>query len=162
MKYLVVINFQNASLYAMPLNTHIPWDTLPVEVVREMRPWPKREDGTLRRAGVSGFGLSGTNAHVIIEEPPGFEVQSVASESSGPLPLVISAKSPQALRDQAQRWARWLEEHSETDWNDLISAAALNRMHLKNRAALRAQPSRESWAPDSSGMVDCSFQEHRH
>ena len=128
-----------ASLHATPLNSHIPWDNLPVQVVEALRPWPKSSNGTLRRAGVSGFGLSGTNAHVIIEEPPAFEQAPSKKEAATHAPLVISAKTPQALRAQAQRWSTWLEKQSDIGWSDLIGAAALNRVHLKTRAALHAE-----------------------
>src|SRR6185295_10835655 len=60
------------TLHTTPRNPHIDWASLPVSVVDTAIPWPRRDDGTPRRAGVSAFGLSGTNAHVILEEaPPG-------------------------------------------------------------------------------------------
>src|SRR4030095_7093181 len=59
-----------ATLYTSPRNPHIEWNALPVEVVDAARPWPQRSTGEPRRAGVSAFGLSGTNAHVILEEAP--------------------------------------------------------------------------------------------
>ena len=55
------LHFQNPS-------PHIPWDRLPVRVVDEAIPWER--DGRPRIAGVSSFGFSGTNAHVIVEEAP--------------------------------------------------------------------------------------------
>ena len=49
-------------------NPLLPWETLPVKVLREAMPWPR--GARPRRAGVSAFGMSGTNAHVVLEEPP--------------------------------------------------------------------------------------------
>ena len=49
-------------------NPHIPWETLPVQVASERTPWPR--GAANRRAGISSFGFSGTNAHVVLEEAP--------------------------------------------------------------------------------------------
>ncbi|MEI6205657.1 MAG: amino acid adenylation domain-containing protein [Desulfuromonadales bacterium] len=54
------------SLHAEQLSSHIPWDSMPVRVVRELRPFP--ETGRLRTVGVSSFGFSGANAHLIVQE----------------------------------------------------------------------------------------------
>jgi len=54
------------SLHALQLNSRIPWDGIPVRVVRELRPFP--DTGRLRSVGVSSFGFSGTNAHLIVQE----------------------------------------------------------------------------------------------
>lgn len=82
---------------------HVDWSTGQVELLTDARPWEKDEEP--RRAGVSGFGVSGTNAHVIIEEPPVDDMEP--AEDHEPVPaalstLVISAKSEPALRAQAK------------------------------------------------------------
>ncbi|WP_103566322.1 type I polyketide synthase [Actinomadura rubteroloni] len=79
---------------------YVDWTTGSVELLADSTPWP--DVGRPRRAGVSSFGISGTNAHVIIEQPPAAEPAAPAAPA-GPLPLVLSARSPEALRDQAAR-----------------------------------------------------------
>ncbi|HXA88000.1 MAG TPA: beta-ketoacyl synthase N-terminal-like domain-containing protein [Mycobacterium sp.] len=90
--------------YASP---GIDLESLGLRINTTLTPWPVG-DGP-RRAGVSSFGMGGTNAHVIIEEPPA-EVEAV-TESVGPnrhdgnpvIPWVLSARSAEALRNQAGR-----------------------------------------------------------
>ena len=87
-------------------NPHIPWQDLAVAVVRQRRPWPAGR----RIAGVSSFGFTGTNAHVVLEgyvEPP-----APASAAPDLVPrtevLVVSAKSAGALTELAGRYRAWL------------------------------------------------------
>ena len=82
-----------ATPHALPLNPHIDWAALPVEVVAETRPWPR--GARTRRMGVSSFGISGTNAHAIIEEAPAIEAAPVEPMPST-LPLVISGRATTA------------------------------------------------------------------
>ncbi|WP_414617052.1 type I polyketide synthase [Streptomyces clavuligerus] len=82
--------------------THrVDWSAGEVRLLAEARPW----DGTAgpRRAGVSSFGVSGTNAHVILEEAPAVApaARPAPPEAPGPLPWVLSAKTPEALRTRA-------------------------------------------------------------
>ncbi|MEU7756889.1 type I polyketide synthase [Micromonospora sp. NPDC049171] len=86
---------------------HVDWSSGAVELLTEARPWPAT--GRPRRVGVSSFGVSGTNAHAILEQgPPGAEPVPEA-ETSAVLPWVITARSDAALRAQAQRLAAQLE-----------------------------------------------------
>ena len=78
-------------------------------------PWA--QNGHPRRAGISSFGVSGTNAHVIVEEPPAQAAPSeeaIAPEDSGPtsavLPWVVSGRGLAALRAQSGRLAGWLRD----------------------------------------------------
>ncbi|MFJ4653377.1 type I polyketide synthase [Nocardia sp. NPDC088792] len=87
--------------------SHVDWDTGAVALATEQLPWP--ETGRVRRAAVSSFGLSGTNAHVVLEQAPESEA---AQENSarGPMAWVLSARTPEALADQAMR----LREHVDS------------------------------------------------
>ncbi|HEY8978274.1 MAG TPA: thioester reductase domain-containing protein [Streptomyces sp.] len=92
---------------------HVDWSAGAVEVLTEARPWP--ETGAPRRAAVSGFGVSGTNAHVIIEQAPAEETAAPGEGSRTPaaLPFLLSAKTPQALRAQAGRLLTFLESTAD-------------------------------------------------
>nr|AZO92742.1 RifE [Micromonospora okii] len=85
----------------------VDWSAGAVELLTEARDWPR--DGRPRRAGVSGFGISGTNAHLIIEEAPADEDAPTPTPTpTGVLPLVVSAGSPASLAAQAGRLASFL------------------------------------------------------
>lgn len=124
-------NFQNPS-------PHIPWDRLPVEVVKEATAWER--NGRPRIAGVSSFGFAGTNAHVILEEAPvAAEIETAEEpESTGDrfsiLPL--SARTPAALVQIADQYRSWLNGHPEATLADLCFTAGVGRAHLEHRAAL--------------------------
>ncbi|MEV6174972.1 amino acid adenylation domain-containing protein [Streptomyces sp. NPDC051954] len=131
------------TLHADEPSPHIPWESSGLALLREPRPWPRGE--RIRRAGVSSFGISGTNAHVVVEEaPPAEPAESTEPGTPGveadAYPLLLSGHGPQALRDQAARWAGWLEEHgTTTPWRDTVRTAALTRAHLENRACVLAE-----------------------
>ncbi|MBY6410866.1 SDR family NAD(P)-dependent oxidoreductase [Rhodococcus sp. BP-252] len=79
---------------------HVDWSSGGVRLLEEPVPWP--ETGRPRRAAVSSFGISGTNAHVVLEEPPA--VDAVSGETSDdPVAWVLSGHTDAALRDQAAR-----------------------------------------------------------
>ncbi|WP_415954498.1 acyltransferase domain-containing protein, partial [Streptomyces sp. KLOTTS4A1] len=88
-------------------STHVDWTAGAVEILTAERPWER--PGRPRRAGVSAFGMSGTNAHAVIEEAPEEEAEESASTEGGrglsgrPVPWLISARSERALADQADR-----------------------------------------------------------
>jgi acyl transferase domain-containing protein/acyl carrier protein len=134
------LHFENPS-------PHIPWDSLPVRVVDKPIPW--QANGRPRRAGISSFGFTGTNAHVLIEEAPPHSPTadeyspddvSAASESDGqnePVSVLpLSARSPQGLVALAQRYGSWLDAHPKVDIADLCFTAGVGRSHFEHRAAL--------------------------
>ncbi len=101
------------SLYADNPTTEVDWSSGTVELLAEAREWD-RVDGRPRRAGVSAFGISGTNAHVILEE---FAAEA-PEPSAAPLadvavPLVLSGKTPEAVRAQAKALREYLASHPE-------------------------------------------------
>jgi acyl transferase domain-containing protein/NADPH:quinone reductase-like Zn-dependent oxidoreductase/acyl carrier protein len=112
-------------------NPHIAWDSLNVRVVTERTAWPRAERP--RIAGLSAFGFSGTNAHVIVEEAP-----APVAAGNGPAAylLPLSARDEPALRALA---AAYLEQLSRTDaaeLGDLCHSAAVGRCHWPRRLAV--------------------------
>ena len=98
--------------------------------------WPER--GGRRLAGVSSFGLSGTNAHVVLEaaEPAGLTPGSPERVSDRRAHvLVLSARTPAALAGLAAKYVAWLGD-SEDDVADICATAALRRSHLEERLAV--------------------------
>ncbi|BBX46964.1 type I polyketide synthase [Mycobacterium cookii] len=115
---------------------HIPWDRLPVRVVDQTLPWTR--NGRPRIAGVSSFGFSGTNSHIIVQEAPEAAGQLAAAPSDdrrfSVLPL--SARSPEALAELAQSYRDWLSDRPEASLADVCFTAGVGRSHLEHRAAL--------------------------
>ncbi|GAB7030123.1 hypothetical protein JCM4914_15840 [Streptomyces platensis subsp. malvinus] len=135
-------------------STHVDWSAGRVELLAEARPWPVRADRP-RRAAVSAFGVSGTNAHVVIEEAPAEVSAESVAESRVNLPVAaaaaadavvgagvssvvawpLSARSDEALRAQAVR----LREHVErvgADPADVAFSLAVTRASFGERAVV--------------------------
>jgi acyl transferase domain-containing protein/aryl carrier-like protein len=112
---------------------HVDWSAGSVRLLTEPQPWPA---GTRpRRAAVSSFGISGTNAHVILEEPP---AQS-APDANGPAPSVIpwpiSGRSMDAVAAQAEQIGTWLASAPDVSAAD-VGAALATRARLDHRAVV--------------------------
>ncbi|WP_234360462.1 type I polyketide synthase [Streptomyces sp. DSM 15324] len=139
------------TLHADRPSTSIDWAEGAVALLTEAVEWPE-DAGRPRRAGVSAFGISGTNAHVILEQPP-VEAQETADRSprptaeaetseapaaAGVVPWVLSARGADALRAQAVRLLAHLEdpegEHTATPL-DIAHTLALGRTGFDHRAA---------------------------
>ena len=116
------------SLHSENLNPAIPWDDIPVEVQRHLEPWP--EDRPLL-AGVSSFGISGTNAHIVLEGAP--EAAGGAREDQDHedrlVLLPVSARSPEALRASAAALSEALRPPSGLDGLDLADVCRTNTVH---------------------------------
>ncbi|MET9557178.1 SDR family NAD(P)-dependent oxidoreductase [Streptomyces sp. NPDC006645] len=89
------------SLHVDTPSTHVDWTAGAVEILTDARPWPNVERP--RRAGISSFGISGTNAHVVVEHSPKDAPADAPDSLNGPVPWVLSARSAVALREQAAR-----------------------------------------------------------
>ncbi|MGE7438997.1 SDR family NAD(P)-dependent oxidoreductase [Kitasatospora sp. NPDC001175] len=114
-------------------STHVDWSAGAVSLLTEAQPWPSA--GEPRRAGVSSFGISGTNAHTILEEAPAVELDPCPEEHPA-LPLLLSAKTPTALRGQAQRLLEHIATRSELTIPDIAYSLATARALFDHRAAL--------------------------
>jgi len=111
---------------------HVNWSDLRLRVPTAPVRWPR--GGTARVAGVSSFGFSGTNAHVVIEEAPALAARVPEQPSVHVLPL--SAKSAPALIAQAQRMSRYLDEHHDVYLGDVCFSAAIGRAAFPHRLAV--------------------------
>jgi acyl transferase domain-containing protein/acyl carrier protein len=116
---------------------HVDWSAGSVELLLEQAAWP--DTGRPRRAGISSFGVSGTNAHLILEQAPAEaerETADVVVFAGGMLPWTISAKSEQALRAQAAR----LREFVAADNGELrdvdVGFSLLSRSCFEHRAVV--------------------------
>ncbi|MFI0857642.1 type I polyketide synthase, partial [Streptomyces sp. NPDC021098] len=118
---------------------HVDWSAGAVSLLTERVEWP--ETGRLRRAGISSFGISGTNAHTIIEQAPASDEPTETPEGNGLgglLPFVLSAKSAEALREQAARLRTHIEARPELAPLDVAHALAVGRAALERRAVVTA------------------------
>ncbi len=105
----------------------------PLRLQAALGPWPDLESPLI--AGVSAFGIGGTNAHVVLEAAPAVPVDAAATRSDYQL-LPLSARSPQALMDLAQAYARLLADPAAPPLDDLCHSASVHRDHHPYRAAV--------------------------
>ncbi|MBA0052621.1 SDR family NAD(P)-dependent oxidoreductase [Streptomyces sp. AJS327] len=129
------------SLHLDEPTPHVDWSQGGIALLTARTDWP--ETGRPRRAAVSSFGMSGTNAHLVLEQVP--ELPPVRAESApgpepqpGAVPALwpLSAKSPEALRAQAARLADYLTAHQDTDPAELGRQLAATRTPFTHRAVL--------------------------
>lgn len=121
------------SLHVQEPNPRIAWEDGPARVATGPVPWPEGS----RVAGVSSFGFSGTNAHVILEQAPpdpAIETGSSAERSTGL--LTLSARTPNGLRAQAARFAAVLRTAEPPDLASICRTANLGRAVFPHRLAL--------------------------
>ncbi|MEV6648658.1 SDR family NAD(P)-dependent oxidoreductase [Amycolatopsis sp. NPDC051371] len=113
----------------------VDWSAGQVELLTERRPWER--NGHPRRGAVSCFGLSGTNAHVVLEEAPDPEEAEETPRDDAAIPFVLSGRTPQALRAQAERLLTALDGNPAA-LLDVARTLAAGRTHLDHRAAVVA------------------------
>ncbi|MBF6049191.1 SDR family NAD(P)-dependent oxidoreductase [Streptomyces sp. NRRL B-1677] len=118
---------------------HVDWSGGAVALLTDAQPWP--ETGRPRRAAVSSFGISGTNAHLILEQAPASAPVPEAGPDR-PLPFVLSAKNPDALREQAARLHAFVEAGT-APLPEIGQALATTRTAFGHRAAVVAESRHE-------------------
>ncbi|MCG8915295.1 SDR family NAD(P)-dependent oxidoreductase, partial [Actinokineospora sp. PR83] len=131
------------TLHADEPTSHVDWSAGTVALATEHTPWPADADRP-RRAGVSSFGLSGTNAHAIIEEAPAVEESApTAAVEAGPVPLVLSGRTREALAAQAGRLLSTVDEHGVVD---TALSLATTRSGFEHRATVVAADAEQARA----------------
>jgi 3-oxoacyl-[acyl-carrier-protein] synthase II len=137
------LNFNNP-------NPHIDWQKLPIKVLTQSMPWLETEKPFI--AGISSFGFSGTNAHVVLEESGDRRQETGDGRKEGgnvfdverPLHLLtLSAKSERALKELAQRYARFLESHDSLEIGDICFTTNVGRSHFDYRLGIIATSTSE-------------------
>ncbi|HXO70882.1 MAG TPA: beta-ketoacyl synthase N-terminal-like domain-containing protein, partial [Bradyrhizobium sp.] len=123
------------SLHYQRGNSHIAFDGSPFVVNTALKEWAV-EDGVKRRAAVSSFGFSGTNAHLVIEEAPAVERHH--DDKPGYL-IVLSARNADQLRRQVENLATYCRQASTLDCGDLSFTLLLGRKHFDHRLACIAR-----------------------
>ncbi|MET8573184.1 beta-ketoacyl synthase N-terminal-like domain-containing protein, partial [Streptomyces sp. NPDC004783] len=133
-----------ATLHADTPSSHVDWSTGEVRLLTEPVPW--QANGHPRRAGVSSFGVSGTNVHLILEEPPAVETAAEKPETSAPLgetlvPWVVSGRGEAGLRAQAARLAGFVRAQQASGavdgpWLTGVAVGLAGRAGLEQRAVV--------------------------
>ena len=128
------LNFENP-------NPHIPWDQLAMKVVTEETAWPQK--GARKIAGVSAFGMSGTNAHVIVESPARKEAIRSTRDEERPTVFVLSGRSEEAVRESGGGLQTWLKDNDKISLDDVAATLAKGRKHFEHRVAVVARKQSE-------------------
>ncbi|HEX8825342.1 MAG TPA: SDR family NAD(P)-dependent oxidoreductase, partial [Archangium sp.] len=128
-----------AHLHLTKPNPHIDWKGMAVKVPVELTAWDP-EQGR-RIAGVSSFGFSGTNAHVVLEEAPPMPARTQGVERPEHV-LVVSGRGAEAMRAQAGRYAQALTEGGAL-LGDVCFTAATGRAHFEHRLAVVGSSARQ-------------------
>ncbi|WP_245805218.1 type I polyketide synthase [Amycolatopsis australiensis] len=133
-----------STLYVDEPTSHVDWSAGAVELLTEPRPWPEADRP--RRAAVSSFGMSGTNAHLILEAAPAAEPAAAEPHGEGLVPLVVSAMTPEAVRAQADRLARHLRDRPDLAPADVAFSLVTSRAVWPERAVVAGA--------DRAGLLD--------
>lgn len=132
-----------ASLHFETPNPHIDFKSMKLRVPVTSEAFPKTNG--LRLAGINSFGFGGSNAHVILSEPPKQAPRAPAvHDAERSWPLILSARSEEALRASAWQLGVWLDDHSRLNGSspllpDLTYMLGARRNHHSHRLALTAR-----------------------
>ncbi|HET8707002.1 MAG TPA: type I polyketide synthase, partial [Pseudomonadales bacterium] len=134
-----------AHLHFKKPNGYIDWNTLAIKIPTEKMAW--NSNGPLT-GGLSSFGFSGTNSHIIVQEAPASDanetLEGVAAEVKNTwLPLNLSAKNEKALDQLVNDYIGWMEKHPHAAWQDIAFTASTGRNHFRHRLSVLAD-SREN------------------
>jgi len=129
-----LLSFRHNELYPS-LHFHTPNPVLHIEqtpfaINTKHRPWPRPQGGR-RVAGVSSFGFSGTNCHIVLTDPPA--TAPLAQTINSAALIALSARSPAALERRRRDLSSWLDTHGEARLGDIAFTLGLGRRHFEHR-----------------------------
>ena len=134
-----------ASLHFNQPNPNIPFQLLPIQIPTELRELPA--DGQVHYAGVNSFGISGTNAHIVLSEAPGPEAagQRQPALDEGRYVLNLSARNPGALRGLAEKYIQFLSEGPgiQTPLADICYTLSVRRSLHEHRLSVSGRTREE-------------------
>lgn len=125
-----------ATLHLEKPSRRIEWDALPIRPACRREMWPEVKGP--RAGGVSSFGFSGTNVHVVLQEAPIVDTPAGENFDGRPELVVLSAKTGTALQQVAKRLEKWLRAHPDLQLPALASTLSTGRWHFENRLAIVA------------------------
>ncbi|WP_444944381.1 SDR family NAD(P)-dependent oxidoreductase [Microbulbifer sp. ZKSA006] len=140
-----------ATLHFDTPNPSIDFESSPFTINSELQPWPGSGDRKI--AGVSSFGIGGTNAHVIVQQGPTIQP---GTPSAGPWLITLSARSEQALALATERFCNWLDENPAAPMADVAYTLQLGRKAFEHRISLvcnSASDALEQLRSERSGRV---------
>ncbi|NEQ80604.1 MAG: acyltransferase domain-containing protein, partial [Moorea sp. SIO2I5] len=155
MKVILALQHQEIPphLHFKQPNPHVDWDRLPIKIPTSLMPWSC--EGKPRIAGVSSFGMGGTNAHIVLEEAPvEFRIKNSefrikkngerGDDLERPLHLLtLSAKTEKALENLVSSYQKHLERYPDLAVADVCYTANVGRSHFKHRLAIVASEQQE-------------------
>ncbi|MCS7484848.1 type I polyketide synthase [Umezawaea endophytica] len=122
------------TLHVTEPSTHVDWSEGAVELLTEQAQWPQVDRP--RRSAVSSFGISGTNAHVILEQAPAVESGEVPAAVDRVVPWMVSGKTSAAVGEQVARLRSWVAERPGLSGADVGLSLAVGRSHFDHRVGL--------------------------
>lgn len=134
-----VLSLQQAqiapNLHFKKPSPYIPWDKLPMVVPTQVMAWPPQTGG--RKAGISSFGMSGTNVHLIVQEANADIIEEKEEKAVRPLYiLTLSARNEKALKALVKHYQDYLKQHPDIGLADICFTANSGRNHFEQRLAV--------------------------
>lgn len=129
-------------LHLQTPNPYIEWENMPLRVPIQLLPWKVQQEPRL--AGVSSFGVSGTNAHVILQEAPRHPLPVAGAQQDKQTYLLpLSAKTPLALEQLVQKYINWFSAGEQISLYDCCYTASVCRSHHRYRWTVSGHTSAE-------------------
>ncbi|WP_413775680.1 type I polyketide synthase [Micromonospora sp. RTGN7] len=125
-----------ATLHVDEPTPHVDWAAGAVTLVTEPTPWPAVDRP--RRAAVSSFGMSGTNTHLVLEQPEEAPAPAERAEPPAPAPVLLTGRTRSALRRQAEHWSGYVAGDADLSPTDVAWTSVVSRSPLDHRAVVFA------------------------